>query len=251
MIEIRGLTKAFGPRAALAGVDLDIAAGERVLLLGPNGAGKTTLLRILATLSRPTDGVARVAGCDVTRADARVRRMIGFLSHESLLYDDLTARQNLRFYARMYGLSDPDARIKVLLGAVGLERRADDLVRGFSRGMQQRLAVARAVLHEPRLLLLDEPYTGLDAVAAEALTLHLETLMQTGCTLLLTTHHPSEEGQLAQRVVVMRSGRVVEDGPLGDLATFGARYRAILERATLSNPPLAARAAMDSRGRAP
>jgi heme exporter protein A len=242
MIEIRGLTKAFGPRAALAGIDLEVEAGERILLVGPNGAGKTTLLRILATLSRPTEGRVRVAGCDVTRADASLRRMIGFLSHESLLYPDLTARQNLRFYARMYGLSKPDARIGFLLAAVGLERRADDLVRGFSRGMQQRLAVARAVLHEPKLLLLDEPYTGLDLAAAEALTAHLETLTESGCTLLLTTHHPAEEGQLAQRVVVIRSGQVLEDGPIGELATFGARYRALLERSTPVRSPLAAHA---------
>jgi heme exporter protein A len=230
MIEIRGLTKAFGPRAALAGVDLEIGAGERVLLVGSNGAGKTTLLRILATLSRPTSGVVRVAGCDVTRADARIRRMIGFLSHESFLYDDLTARQNLRFYARMYGVRETDARIEFLLHAVGLERRADDLVRVFSRGMQQRLAVARAVLHAPSLLLLDEPYTGLDSAAAEALTAHLETLTESGCTLLLTTHHPAEEGQLARRVVMMSSGQILEDGPVGELATIGARYRAIAKR---------------------
>jgi heme exporter protein A len=249
MIEIHGLTKAFGPRAALAGVDLEIGAGERVLLVGPNGAGKTTLLRILATLSRPTGGIARVAGCDVTRADARVRRMIGFLSHESFLYDDLTARQNLRFYARMYGLRDPDLRIEFLLNAVGLERRADDLVRGFSRGMQQRLAVARAVLHEPQLLLLDEPYTGLDAAAADALTAYLEALTAGGCTLLLTTHHPAEEGQLAQRVVVMRSGQVVEDGPVGELATLKARYRAIVEHAFPVRPAGVARTAVPPGGR--
>ena len=248
MIEIHGLTKAFGPRAALAGVDLEIGAGERVLLVGPNGAGKTTLLRILATLSRPTGGLAKVAGCDVTRADARIRRMIGFLSHESLLYDDLTARQNLRFYARMYGIKEPDARIEFLLHAVGLERRAEDLVRVFSRGMQQRLAVARAVLHEPSLLLLDEPYTGLDSAAAEALTAHLEMLTDGGCTLLLTTHHPAEEGQLARRVVMMSSGQVVEDGPVGELATIGARYRAIEERSAPSRSSLAAQAAVEAGG---
>ncbi len=249
MIEIRGLKKAFGPRVALDGVVLDIEAGERVLLVGPNGAGKTTLLRILATLSRPTGGAVRVWGHDVTRADVAIRRMIGFLSHESLLYDDLTARQNLRFYARMYGMDKPDARIASLLSAVGLERRADDLVREFSRGMQQRLAVARAVLHAPKLLLLDEPYTGLDVAAADALTVLLQTLTQVGCTLLMTTHYPAQEGHLAQRVIVMRRGRVLDDGPLGELTTLDARYRAILARPAPVSPPPAALAAVDWRGK--
>lgn len=228
MIDISGLTKTFGPSVALAGVDLHVDSGERVMVVGPNGAGKTTLLRILATLSRPTSGTVQVAGLDVARAGAAVRSRIGFLSHDSLLYNDLTARQNLEFYARMYGVDDAGARIRELLEAVGLERRGDDLVRTFSRGMQQRLAVARAILHRPQLLLLDEPYTGLDSLAGEALTLLLGALVEAGSTLLITTHHPVDEGLLARRAVVLRRGRIIEDAPVGDLAGFQSHYRLLL-----------------------
>lgn len=228
MVVIEQLSKAFGPRVALDRIDLKIATGERVMLVGPNGAGKTTLLRIVATLSRPTAGTVKVAGADVSRGGGDARGRIGFLSHESLLYEDLTARQNLRFYARMYGLGDMTARIEELLARVGLTRRGDDLVRTFSRGMVQRLAVARAILHRPGLLLLDEPYSGLDPVAAESLTALLAALVETGCTLLLTTHHPAAEGTLTERVVVLSGGRVIEDGPVGDVASFPSRYRALL-----------------------
>lgn len=230
MIRLRALTKAFGSRVALAGIDLDVAAGERVLLVGPNGAGKTTLLRILATLTRPTSGTVEIAGHDATRANGAVRRMIGFLAHESLLYEDLTARQNLRFYADMYDLPDSARRIEELLETVELRARGDTPVRALSRGMQQRLAVARAVLHRPSLLLLDEPFTGLDVLAAEALTVLLETLVESGCTLLLTTHHPAEEGRLARRAVVVGAGRVIEDGPIADPAAFMEHYRTLLQR---------------------
>ncbi len=228
MIEIQGLEKRFGPRVALARIDLTIKQGERVMLVGPNGAGKTTLLRILATLSRPTAGTVRIAGLDPRVAGGRVRRLIGFVSHETLLYEDLTALQNLQFYARMYGLAREDDRIDALLSRVGLEGRRRDLVRTFSRGMQQRLAVARALLHRPELLFLDEPYTGLDPVAADILTDLLAELVEAGCTLVLTTHHPAAEGRLAERVIVMRRGRVIVDEPLSDAAGFPARYRDLL-----------------------
>ncbi len=229
MIEVRALTKVYGPRTALAGVAFTVRAGERVMLVGPNGAGKTTLLRILATLSRPSGGSVMIDGHDPFREGAKVRPLIGFLSHASLLYEDLTARQNLSFYARMYAISDGTKRIDALLSTVGLDRRADELVRTFSRGMQQRLAVARAVLHHPRLLLLDEPYTGLDPAAAGRLTVLLDDLVDQGCTLLLSTHHPADEGRIAERVVILRSGRVIEDSPLTeDLSAFARRYKRLL-----------------------
>ena len=229
MIEVQGLSKTFGFHKALDSVDLRVAAGERVVLVGPNGAGKTTLLRILATLERPTAGVLRLGGEDPARAGAGVRRQIGFLSHQSLLYDDLTVEQNLAFYARMYGLKDGPARIAALLKQVGLQQRSGDLVRTLSRGMQQRLAVARAVLHRPRLLLLDEPYTGLDPLAAEALTALLAQVLEEGCTLLLTTHHPGIEGGLGERVVVLLRGRVAYDGPFDAPAEFPERYRELVK----------------------
>ncbi len=228
MINVHGLTKSFGPRAALAGVNLTVGAGEFVTLVGPNGAGKTTLLRVLATLTKPTSGAVRIAGLDPTREGERVRRHIGFLSHRTLLYDDLTAGQNLRFYARMYDLND-ETRIIDLLKRVGLATRQHDLVRTFSRGMQQRLSVARAVLHRPSVLLLDEPYTGLDPNAAQVLTGLLADLAEEGCTVLLTTHNLERGLALGRRVVVLARGRVVYDEPREaiDPATFSETYRTL------------------------
>ena len=229
MIEAHDLIKSFGPRAALAGVDLSVEAGEFVTLVGPNGAGKTTLLRILATLSRPTSGTLRIAGLDPSQAGDDVRRRIGFLSHRTLLYDDLTAEQNLGFYARMYDLNDGPARIESLLKQVNLATRRHDLVRTFSRGMQQRLSVARAVLHRPQVLLLDEPYTGLDPNAAQALTNLLADLAEEGGTVLLTTHNLERGVVTGQRVVVLTRGKLVYDerGEAINPATFPDTYRAL------------------------
>jgi heme exporter protein A len=227
MIEIRNLVKTFGPRVALADVDLSVEAGEFVTLVGPNGAGKTTLLRILATLTRPTSGTVRFGGLDLAKAGEEIRRRIGFLSHRTLLYEDLTAVQNLRFYARMYDLDDGSARVAELLERVALAARQRDLVRTFSHGMQQRLAVARAVLHRPQILLLDEPYTGLDTQAAQTLTDLLSELIGEGCAVLLTTHNLERGLAVGQRVVVLDRGRVVHDvlRTEVDPATFPAVYR--------------------------
>ena len=230
MIKVCNLSKSFGPRAALAGVDLSIGAGEFVTLMGPNGAGKTTLLRILATLARPTSGTVRIAGLDPTRDGIKVRQRIGFLSHRTLLYEDLTAEQNLRFYARMYGLDDGPARVQDLLQRVGLATRHQDLVRTFSRGMQQRLAMARAVLHRPQMLLLDEPYTGLDPLAVQALTDLLAELTGEGCTILLTTHDLGRGLEVGRRVVVLAQGRLVYDERRERIspATFPDTYRVLI-----------------------
>jgi heme exporter protein A len=229
MIQARDLFKSFGPRVALAGVNVSVEAGEFVTLVGPNGAGKTTLLRILATLTRPTSGAVRIAGLDPARAGSEVRRRIGFLSHQTLLYDDLTAEQNLRFYARMYDLDAAAARVDDLLERVGLAARRDDLVRTLSRGMHQRLALARSVLHWPQVLLLDEPYTGLDPQAAQALTDLLVELVGEGGTILLTTHNLERGLALGRRVVMLVRGRVVCDKPRDsiDPATFGEAYQAL------------------------
>ena len=227
MIEVRNLFKTFGPRAALAGVDLSVSSGESVILAGPNGAGKTTLLRTLATLTRSTSGTIRIGGLDPVRAGIEVRRRIGFLSHRTLLYEDLTAEQNLRFYGRMYELDDVLSRTRELLERVGLATRGQDLVRTFSRGMKQRLAVARAVLHSPEVLLLDEPYTGLDPNASEVLTDLLVGLAGEGCTILLTTHNIGRGLTVGSRIVVLVEGRVVYDVPRADLEmdTFPQIYR--------------------------
>jgi len=229
MIEIRDLTRSFGPRVALAGVNLAVAAGECVTVVGPNGAGKTTLLRILATLTRPTSGMVRIAGLDAVRAGTEVRRKVGFLSHHTLLYDDLTAEQNLNFYVRLYDLDDGPARMAALLERVGLAAWRHDLVRTFSRGMQQRLAVARAVLHRPQVLLLDEPYTGLDLEAAYVLSGMLIELAGEGATILLTTHDLEQGLAVGQRVLVLVRGRIVYDERCEsiDSATFADTYRTL------------------------
>ncbi len=189
-IELRGLRREFGDRLALDGVDLTLAAGETLVVLGPNGAGKTTLLRILATLLRPGGGEVRVLGAQLPREAWKARGRIGFLGHEPLLYRDLSGRENLRFHAKLHGLrgADAEARIEALLAAVGMERRADQHVAELSAGMRQRLAVCRCVLHEPELLLLDEPDSHLDAEGRE---LARELIGPgEGRTRVLVTHDP-------------------------------------------------------------
>jgi heme exporter protein A len=197
-IELADLGRAYGERVALSGVSLVVEEGETLAVFGANGAGKTTLLRILATLLRPHRGTARVLGRDLPREGWAVRGQIGFLGHEPLLYRDLTARENLRFHARLHGVSFD--RVESLLDVVGLAARADDPVHTFSRGMVQRTAVCRAVLHSPPLLLLDEPFAGLDPGAAA----QVEPLLGGG-TRVVISHDSAFRGDL---VLGLRGGRV-------------------------------------------
>ncbi|MBN1312902.1 MAG: heme ABC exporter ATP-binding protein CcmA [Anaerolineae bacterium] len=208
MIKTSKLIKVFGLRPVLRGVDLAIGPGEFLALFGPNGAGKTTLLRILATLARPTGGSVVVAGRALPAEAAVVRGLIGMVAHRPLVYGDLTAEENLRFYSRMYGLdgAEREARIKEMLAMVGLSKRAGDLVRTFSRGMQQRLSIARAVLHDPPVLLLDEPYTGLDQAAAAALDDILREVAGRGRTILMATHDIERGLALAGRAAILSKG---------------------------------------------
>ena len=205
-VEVSGLVRRYGEREALAGVGFSIARGETLAVFGANGAGKTTLLRVLATLLRPHAGTVRVLGRELPRDAHAVRGSIGFVGHEPLLYRDLSPGENLAFYSRLYGIADSGDRISALLAAIGMERRAADPVRSLSRGMVQRVAVARAVLHCPELLLLDEPRAGLDAAAAALIDALIGPSPST--TRVLVTH--DVEGGLAEAsmAVCLRAGRV-------------------------------------------
>jgi heme exporter protein A len=210
MIEAFGVTKVFGLRPVLRGVDLRVENGMFLTLFGPNGAGKTTFLRILSSLSRPTTGGVRIAGYVLPQQAAEVRSVLGVVSHQPLLYGDLSAEENLRFYARMYALprETREDRIAEVIEAVGLRKRSRDLVRTFSRGMQQRLAIARAVLHAPPVLLLDEPYTGLDQDAAAILDDVLREVATRGRTVLMTTHNIARGLAMADRVAILSKGKI-------------------------------------------
>jgi len=233
MIEVRGLTKNFGAQIALAGIDLQVKRGEFLTVVGPNGAGKTTLMRILATLTRPTRGQVVVADYDLAREPAAARRLMGFVSHQPLLYEELTAEQNLRFYARLYGVSEAKAQISATLSWVGLTARRDDPVRTFSRGMKQRLAIVRALLHDPLLLLLDEPYADLDQEAVTVLRKILAVLRHRGRTVVMTTHNLERGVILADQVLMLVEGRIVNVASTSDVneGALAARYeRALKER---------------------
>jgi len=224
-IELDGLGRAYGERTALAGVTLSLPAGRTLVVFGPNGAGKSTLLRILATLLRPTTGTARVLGSELPREAWRVRGRIGLLGHDPLLYRELSARENLRYHARLHGVAP--ARVEALLDAVGLGLRADDPISTYSRGMVQRAAAARAVLHDPELLLLDEPRANLDPAAAEALEPLLAGTPDRPRTRVVTSHDPA--GGLAEADVALglRGGRPVLLAPAAEVtvAQVGALYR--------------------------
>ncbi len=224
-IEVEGLRRSFGRREVLKGVSFRLERGGFLALFGPNGAGKTTLLRVLATLLSPTAGTVRVAGHDPQEDPAPVRRAVGFISHAPLLYPDLTAEENLRFYARMYGVPDAGERIRELLERFELGHRRHDLVRSFSTGMRQRLAIARAVLHRPRVVLLDEPHAGLDPRAVDILDGLLADIREDH-TFVMVTHDLAKGLELATRVMILESGRVVyEREAAGDARAFAAVYR--------------------------
>jgi heme ABC exporter ATP-binding subunit CcmA len=213
LIETRSLTKAYDLLPVLRKLDLTINRGEFVALLGPNGSGKSTLIRLLAALSKPTAGTIHIGGWELPREAHAVRAQIGLVSHKPLLYDNLTARENLQFFSRLYNLTDSSARIADLLERVGLAKRGDDLVRTYSRGMQQRLSIARALLHNPDVLLLDEPYTGLDQDASVTLDGLLEEAQRHGHTILMATHQLDRAVRLASRVLILSRGAVGYDAP--------------------------------------
>jgi len=233
VIQVRQLTKRFGPKVVLNKLAFNVPQGEFVALIGPNGAGKTTLLRILSSLAKPTIGEVSVAGFHLPGQAASVRQKLGVVSHLPLLYGDLTATENLLFYGRMYDVPGLNVRVQEVLQLVGLLHRSDDLVRTFSRGMQQRLAIGRAVLHNPDVLLLDEPHTGLDQDACDMLDGVLRDVAVSGRTVVMTSHDFVRVQNLASRFDVLSRGRIVASIPANKLSPDGlqAFYRQSMEQA--------------------
>jgi heme ABC exporter ATP-binding subunit CcmA len=212
-----GVARRFGLVKALDGVDLEAREGETVLLLGPNGAGKTTLLRIVAGLLLATSGSVSVFGRSPRGDGGEARRRMGFLSHDLALYPDLTAAENLRFFARLYRVPDAPDRVDALLAESRLDAWRDEPVRSFSRGMKQRLALARVFLHRPDLLLLDEPFTGLDLPSSRSLGERLAEARGRGAALLVASHRLDMTAPLGDRAVVLRRGRVADSVDLRGL----------------------------------
>lgn len=227
----QNLVRRFGGRVAVSGVSLRLDAGACLALFGPNGAGKTTLLRMLGGLLKPSAGEVSLAGTRLP-GDGSTRRLVGLISHHTMLYAPLTARENVRFAAECQGVIDADAAATRALTRLRVLDRAETPVRALSRGLQQRVSIARALVHGPQLVLLDEPYTGLDDVGARALTAALQDAQSAGATLVLVTHHVHEGLALATEAAVMLAGRLVHREPATargfDATEYQERYRALV-----------------------
>lgn len=223
---MRGLWKYFDHFPALRGLDVDLARGRFLTIFGPNGAGKTTLIKVLSTQIHPSEGMVEVGGLPLPSQADKLRRRIGVISHNTYLYSALSARENLVFYGRMYGVGDLEDRVSSLLDDVGLGGRRDDRVATYSRGMQQRLSIARALLHDPDIMFLDEPYTGLDQHASKMLRGVLETLHTGERTIILTTHNLEQGLEMCDEVAIQVRGRMVYREPIAavDRADFEHTY---------------------------
>lgn len=226
-LDSKEIEKKFGYAFAVRNVSLQVRRGEFLALFGSNGAGKTTFLKMAAGLMRPTRGSLTIEGFDIGGQAEEARRHIGFLSHNTFVYRDLSPLENLKFFCRLYGVSDSDDRLLDLLDRVGLKKRSGDLVRAFSRGLQQRVGIARTLLHNPSVILLDEPYTGLDANAAQILNGILDEAVADGKTVLLTTHDLDQGLRAATRALILDRGSVVYDGAVKDAAVREAYLRYI------------------------
>jgi heme exporter protein A len=228
VVHLENVEKWFGPTVALQGINLQIHRGDFMVLLGRNGAGKSTLLRIVSRLVRPNAGRVEVCELDLDQDAEQVRHRLGFVGHQSFLYRNLTARENLRFYSRLYGLEDREPKIEAALEQVGLQGSADREVKGFSRGMQQRLAIARATLHQPELLLLDEPFTGLDWEASEILSSWLGKFLRDGGTILMVTHDLEHGLEHVSRWLFLNQGKICREA-WGDVQSIREEYRNFLK----------------------
>jgi len=229
IVAASALTRNFGARRAVAGVSFSLAPGECLALFGPNGAGKTTLLRMLAGLLKPTSGNARISGIQIP-GGAAARSRVGLISHHTMLYEALSPRENVTFAARLYGVRDARERVDESLRRMAMLDRADAPVRLLSRGMQQRVSIARAMVHSPQLVLADEPYNGLDDSGARSLTALLRELRSAGTAVIIVTHNIIEGLSLASRAAVMKAGKFVRQDDVAriDPATYAATYREAL-----------------------
>jgi heme exporter protein A len=223
MITVEGLTKTFGVHRALSGVDLAVQRGESVVIFGPNGAGKTTLIKILATIMNPTSGRIAVDGMNPRKDAEKIRRLMGVITHQTFLYGTLTAYENLEFYCRLYDVPDPKQRIRQVAEEVAMTPRLHDRVGTLSRGMQQRFSIARALLHRPSIMLLDEPETGLDQQAVAILREALRTEEGGRRTVILTTHNMERGLEMGDRLLILDRGRIAYQGSTGAMDIGGLR----------------------------
>lgn len=232
VIAVTGLTKTFGNLYALRNLSFSLSKGEFLTIFGPNGAGKTTLIRILSTITKASSGEIKIADLSFEDDSEKIRRQIGVIAHQTFLYENLTAEENLRFYGKLYDVENLSKKIETILSEVGLELRKKDFVRTFSRGMQQRLAIARAMLHEPSILLLDEPYTGLDQHASGMLTNWLNRLRSSEQTILMVTHDLEQGLELADRIAILVEGQLVfnQEQRGVDVKTFRQTYDDLVEK---------------------
>ncbi len=235
IISISGLSKSFGKQKAIDNIELDIEKGDFVAIFGPNGAGKTTFLKILSTIIEPTKGKVVISDFDLKKKPIEIRKKLGNISHESYLYDDLTAKENLVFFGKMYGMksSEIEEHADELLEQVGLTARANDRVRPYSRGMKQRLSISRAMIHKPDIILMDEPYTGLDQKAAQTFEYVLESLDKDNVTKIMISHNIERAFHLCNRILVMDKGKIVYDRMKKDIEnidSFKESYHSILSK---------------------
>jgi len=211
MIEIKKLTKQADNKLILRGIDLSIIKGETVAILGPNGAGKSTLLKVLATLIKPTTGHISINGLELKKNQVEIKRVLGYLPHSSLLYDQYSPLENLVFFGNIYGVKDIEQKATKLVKEVGLSFFLNEPVKNFSRGMIQRIAIARAIVHDPVILLLDEPHTGLDQGAISILNNVILSMKEKGATTLMVTHDFKQAAEICDRAIIVKNGKIVDD----------------------------------------
>jgi len=231
VIEINKLTKQADNKLILRGVDLSIKQGETVAILGPNGAGKSTLLKVLATLIKPTSGDIKINGLDVKKDHIEVKKLFGYLPHSSLLYDHYTPLENLVFFGELYGVKDVENKARELVKEVGLSFFINEPVKNFSRGMIQRIAIARAIIHEPKIMLLDEPHTGLDQGAISILNNVVLSMKDKGCTTLMVTHDFKQAAEICDRIIIIKNGKIANDFKINNesLGLITEKYQVLVE----------------------